>query len=105
MNVKVSRLIGLARRCGRLVSGEAAVREAVRRGRAGLLVLAEDAAPRTARSFRELARAGAVPVITCGSRDELGRLLGSTPRAVAAVIDEHLTRGILEAVSSRERER
>ncbi|OAT85867.1 L7Ae/L30e/S12e/Gadd45 family ribosomal protein [Desulfotomaculum copahuensis] len=104
MSAKVQRLLGLARRAGQLVSGDTAVRQTVNRGRAHLLVLAGDAAPRTARAFQELASAAALPVIIFGSRAELGCLLGCPLRAVAVVTDRHLARGILAVIDGEENE-
>lgn len=104
MNAKVHRLLGLARRAGVLVGGDTAVRQTVNRGRAHLLVLAGDAAPRTARAFHELASTAALPVITFGSRAELGCLLGHSLRAVAAVTDGQLARGILAVMNGEENE-
>lgn len=88
-------LLSLARRAGRIVAGDTAVRAAIQRRKASLVVLADDAARRTRRSFLLLTQSAGVPVITIGSREELGRVLNRSLCAVAAITDENLSRGIL----------
>lgn len=83
-------LLGLARRSGRLAAGHAAVERALVRGEARLVILAADASPGTRRRFQRLADAAGVPVRTWGGKDELGAALGTTPKAVLAVLDAGL---------------
>lgn len=95
---EVIQLLSLARRAGRIVAGDTAVRSAIQRRKASLVVLAADAAQRTRRSFLLLTQSAGIPVITFGSREELGRVLNRSICAVAAITDKNLSRGILETM-------
>ncbi len=91
-------LLGLARRAGKLESGDAAARSAISRKKAFLLLLAEDSAQRTARSFEELTASAGIPLIKYGLKIELGRSIGRPHRSVLAVTDRNLARGIIQAL-------
>ena len=56
-------MLGLARRAGHLHSGDAAVRTAVARKKACLLLVTEDAAQRTVKIFEELSLSTGIPLI------------------------------------------
>ena len=93
--MKVGGMLGLARRAGKLVSGDAAVKRAVMAGKARLVVVAADAAPRTRRELAAIAGSYNVLVITWGSKAELGSLAGKTPRAAVALLDGQMAQGVL----------
>lgn len=102
MGEKVLNLIGLARRGGFTDSGDAAVRTAIQNRRAKLIIIAEDAAARTGDAFRLLAGDAGIPVVVCGTKENLGRILGKTLRSVVAVTDNNFARGIAQAMERRE---
>jgi ribosomal protein L7Ae-like RNA K-turn-binding protein len=93
MQPKSLRLIGLARRAGKLACGSDAAADAA--GRAGLILLASDAG-NTVR--REAAGYGKQVTGLPHSKEELGRAVGRESCAIAAVTDEAFTRGIIEAL-------
>ncbi|MGB9802526.1 MAG: L7Ae/L30e/S12e/Gadd45 family ribosomal protein [Desulfofundulus sp.] len=92
----VTQLLFLARRAGRVVGGDRAVRAAIRRGYAKLVLLATDASRHTRKSFLFLTRSTGVPLVTWGLKEELGRILNRATCAVMAVNDEDFSRGILK---------
>ncbi|MGQ9557329.1 MAG: L7Ae/L30e/S12e/Gadd45 family ribosomal protein [Desulfurispora sp.] len=96
MSSNLHGLLGLARRAGQLVSGDACVRQALERKQVRLLVLATDAAPRTKKIYRQLASKAQVPLLELAVREELGALLGMTPRAVVAIKSDSLAGRLLE---------
>lgn len=93
-------LLGLALRGGRLVMGEEPV-EAVARARdARVLLLASDAADNTRRRVEHFAEAGQclwlrVPF----TKEELGRQLGRTSVAVAAITDVGLASAVVNKLA------
>ena len=95
----VKNLLGLARRAGKVASGDLAVREALARGKAILVLLAQDAGPTTAGRFSRLCGQREIDCISIGSQEELGRALGQSPRAVLAVTDVNFARGLREAMA------
>lgn len=91
-------MVGLARRAGHVQSGDASVRSAVDRGKAVLLILAEDAAERTKKAFGRLAGDAGIPLISWGTKEDLGKILNKPARSVVAITDENFARGIVGAL-------
>ncbi|MCD7735019.1 MAG: 50S ribosomal protein L7ae [Clostridiales bacterium] len=79
--------LGLAKRAGRLASGEDAVQEAAEAGKIRLLILASDAGDKTVR-HTEHQSGGKLPIAYLASdKAALGAALGWGSCAVAAVTD------------------
>ncbi len=93
-------ILGLARRAGKAVCGADAVRDAIRTGRACVLVLARDAAPNTADKARANARAGNLPELTVGSKSELGRRFGRDEVAVLCLLDKSFLAALERALKN-----
>jgi len=87
--------IGMGQRAGKLISGNFAVKDALAKARVKLLVIAEDAADRTRRELSGLAGLKDIPVISYGSKEELGSLIGKSPRSAVAFTDDAMARRIL----------
>ena len=101
----IDKMIGLGQRAGRLMSGDFAVKSALAKGRVKLLVIALDAAGRTRSELIWMAGSKNIPTISYGSKEELGRLIGKSPRSAVALTDEHMARGILGALERGEVDR
>ena len=95
---KAQRLLGLARRAGRVVVGSRVVWPVLRAGRVRLLLLSRDILLREEKRFRVAAKEWEVPVVTVFSREELGATLGDRPREVVGLMDDGFANGILQAV-------
>lgn len=95
-------VLGFAQAAGKLVSGDDASERAVRRGRAKLVLLAEDAGRSTSGRFERLADERNVPRMRWGNKLELGMWIGQRPRAVIAVCDPHFARMLQQAIAGRE---
>lgn len=93
-------LLGLAARAGRVASGNEAVATALRRGKAHLLLVAQDAGGSTIRSLRQCCLAGKVQVLFVGNKEFLGRAVGRPPRAAVAVLDRRLAAAIAAALEA-----
>lgn len=98
---KVFSLIGLGMRSGSVVSGEEAVRRALRRRNAHLLLLAVDAGQSVIRTFRSWGEKNGLPVYSVGYKDEWAYLF-KKPRAVIAVCDRNLAAGIIKKLNEKE---
>lgn len=88
------RLLGLGARAGSVVKGTGAVRAALQRGTARLVVVARDRSARTVEKVVRLAAAKGVPTVVGPEAIELGRVLGSAALQAAAVCDVNLAAGI-----------
>lgn len=100
--VSVLGLVGLARKAGKLLIGEQAVRIALDGSQVHLLLLAEDSSSRTKRNFAAHATAHNVPLLELGTKTRLGFQLGRKEVAVAAIIDQSLAHAVLHRMESAE---
>ena len=90
-------LLGLARKAGRVTFGNDAVLKEISGGRAALVVLADDASPRTVKNITEACGRTGTGVITLPlDKTALGSAIGRGETAVAAVSDKAFSAGILE---------
>jgi len=85
------RILGLARRAGKVEIGEEAVGKAARGGKVRLILLAADASQNAAKRAEGFGYTAAAPVILLvASKAELGHALGLAGPAMAAVTDAGL---------------
>ena len=70
-------LLGLCKRAGKLVAGEVAAEQAVRKKQAYLLILAQDASKNTKKKFTNSAVYYELPLAEIGTKEELGRAIGA----------------------------
>lgn len=80
--------LGIAQRAGQVQSGDAAAEAMIKKGKAKLLILAEDASAGTKKHFVQLAEYKNVRWIEAGEKLRLGIALGRSPRSAIAVTDE-----------------
>lgn len=85
---QVLSMIGLAKKAGRVEIGEEPVGAAARAKKARIILLASDAGPSSARRAASFATVGGCPLVPLGAdKDAMGRCLGRTSVAMAAVTD------------------
>lgn len=87
---KILAYLGLATRAGKAVSGEFGVERSIRKKRAKLVFVSEDASERSSENFRNICTYYKVPLYFLGSREELGAACGKEARVSAAIEDEGL---------------
>ena len=97
---KVLSYLGLAMRGRNLVSGEFQTEEAVKSGKAILVIVAEDASENTKKLFRDKCSYYEVPVFSYGTKQSLGRAIGKDQRSSLAVTDAGLAQAIEKAMQS-----
>lgn len=69
---KLINMLGLAKRAGKLSGGETAVLEAIRSGKAELVLIATDASDNTKKMFNDKCTYYGVPVYECISKNDFG---------------------------------
>jgi ribosomal protein L7Ae-like RNA K-turn-binding protein len=84
----VWRVLGMAVRAGRAVSGTEAVLNALRRQKAQLILVAEDSSENTKQKFIPPDRPPVIPVLVVGSKAIIGHWTGHEERSVAAILDQ-----------------
>lgn len=97
--MRVEALLGFAQNAGCLISGSEAVERALLRGRARLLVIAGDAAPRLRRRVEALAKERGIPVREWGTKSRIGRAIGRPDRGVVAVCENGFARALDKALA------
>ena len=97
MTDRAASYLSLAAKAGKVKSGETAAEEALRAGRAYLLIIAADASENTKKKFRNLARSCRTPVLEYADRETIGHMIGKEYRSTAAVTDEGLANLIRRA--------
>lgn len=85
---KVFGTLGLAMKSGNVVSGEYKTEQAVRSGRAKLVVIAEDASGNTKKKFLNSCRYYEIPLAVFGEKEALGHAIGKQFRASLAILDQ-----------------
>ena len=95
---QVMSLLGLCKRAGKLVPGEAQALEAVRKNKATLIFIANDAGVNTSKRMHDKASYYKVPIIDMFSKDELSIATGDCNRIVCAVADKGFSKSMLELI-------
>ena len=87
-------LMGIAKKAGKIASGEFQTEQAVKSGRACLVILSAEASDNTKKKFLNMCAFYEVPAYTYGTKEELGAAIGCEYRACAAVLDQGLALSI-----------
>lgn len=105
MNDRLNGILGMARRAGRLIAGFDATVDAVKAGRAQLVLLAADLSPKTEKELR-FAAEDAVPLLSVGlTKEEIGHAAGyGKPVGVVATEDKGFAAAIIKAADCRNKE-
>ena len=86
---RIQGVLGLAKRAGALAVGTNSVLDAVRNGKAKLVLLANDASENTVKQLNDKASFRCVPLETLGmDRETLGHCIGKENTAAIALLQE-----------------
>lgn len=84
-------MISLAMKAGKLASGEFQCEEAVKQGKAGVVIIAEDASENTEKKFINKCEYYNIPYIKISDKASLGNAIGKNERSVVAITDEEFS--------------
>lgn len=97
MNEKFLGMLGMAKRAGKVISGEAVCSKAIKNGEARLVIIASDASENTKKSVINSCQYYRVDYIEAASMADIGKYTGSaSERAVAVVNDNNFAKAILD---------
>ncbi len=96
---KIYAILGLCQRAGKLVSGETGCEQAIKKGSAKLLLLAEDASANTKKKFQNSAAYYHIPLYTIGKKEDMGAALGKDSRAVLVITEEGFAKSIAKKIN------
>ncbi len=94
-------LVGIAKKAGKIAAGEFQTENAVKSGKASLVIISEEASDNTKKKFRNMCTFYEVPAFFYGTKEELGAAIGCEFRASLAVMDSGLSRAIEKKMESR----
>jgi len=92
---KVLSLLGMARRAGKVSSGESQVEALLKKKQGHLLIIAEDS-PGAKTKFEPWAEEIDIPVKITGSKQELGLAIGLSPRSIILIGDKGFAEAIIK---------
>ena len=98
---KIRTLLGFAQRSGKLVSGDDLVLAYVKKGRAKLVIAAQDAAWNTKKEFYHIITKTSVPWYPWGEKAAIGWAIGKSPRALVALTDEGFAAALAELLQQQ----
>lgn len=101
---KIYRLLGLAEKAGRAKSGTFLTEEAVRSGKARLVLLAEDAERNSRKTVTDKCSTYHVTVCEYGTKEELGAAMGKGLRSCVAITDAGFADAMQQLLDLQEKE-
>ena len=101
---RIFSLLGIAMRGRNLVSGETQTLEAVKKGSAGLVIIAEDASDNTVKLFTNKCRYYDIPVFRWGTKENLGHAIGKDLRSSVGVCDAGLANSLISLLTEQKKE-
>ena len=93
---KVLGMLGLAKRAGKVESGEFSAEKAVKTYQSRLVILAEDASENTRKKFTDKASYRKIPVRIYADKERLGKATGTGERSVLSVNDEKFAESLVK---------
>ena len=88
--------LGLGQKAGKVLSGDFAVTEALKKRKVRLLLVATDAKERTKEKLVYLCSENNVRMMEMATKQELGQALGKADRNAVAIVDENFVKMILK---------
>lgn len=98
---KILSLLSLSAKGRNLVSGEFSAEKAIKEGKAGLVIVAEDASDNTKKHFKDMCTYRDIPCFEYADKEALGRAIGKEMRASVAVTDENMASNIIRHLEER----
>ncbi len=96
---KVSGMLGLASKAGKICFGVDATCEAIEKQIAKLVIIAKDASENTAKKIEKLSKEKNIKYIYFGTIEENSLAIGKFNKAIIAVKDQNFSEAILKIIS------
>lgn len=93
-------LIGIAKKAGKIAAGEFQTEQAVKSGRAAVVIISSEASDNTKKKFRNMCTFYEVPVYFYGEKEALGAAIGCEFRASLAVLDHGLAASVIKQLEN-----
>ena len=96
MKNKILSLLGIVLRSGNLVSGDDTTLSDLKKGKIKLIIIANDASENTKKLFKDKSEYRDVPYIIDFTKEELGKSIGKSGRAVIGIKNDQFATKINE---------
>ncbi|MEJ8554447.1 L7Ae/L30e/S12e/Gadd45 family ribosomal protein [Tepidibacter sp. Z1-5] len=96
MKNKILSLLGIILRSGNLVSGDDTTLSDLKKGKIKLIIIANDASENTKKLFKDKSEYRNVPYIIDFTKEELGKSIGKSSRAVIGIKSDQFAMKIKE---------
>ena len=93
-------LISLAKKAGKIAAGEFQTEQAVKSGKACVVIVSSEASENTKKKFRNMCNFYEVPFHVYGEKEALGAAIGCEFRASLAVLDHGLAASVEKRLES-----
>lgn len=97
-NDKVLSLMGLAKKAGKLKSGEYCVENEIKAKSAKLVIVALDASDNTKKHYSDMCSFRHIPIYQYSTKEELGKHIGCEERAALVILDDGFASGIKKEI-------
>ncbi|MGI6752330.1 MAG: L7Ae/L30e/S12e/Gadd45 family ribosomal protein [Anaerovoracaceae bacterium] len=101
MREKIHSYLGFARKAGNLISGYKGCEDAIKRGRAYLIIIGSDISRNTADKFKAMGDERGIPFRIYKDKESLSNMTGLYDRGVFAITDEKLSEAILKEIDGK----
>lgn len=98
MRRKTYKLLGLAAKAGKILSGNFACEKALKEGKTQLIIVAEDALPNTKKKFSNACKYREVDIRFFGEKEVIGNCIGKQSRAVVGITDAGFAKALIEMI-------
>ena len=97
---KILSLLGLAKKAGKLKSGEFCVETELKKGRAFLVIVAKDASDNTRKKYNDMCSFRHVPIYFYSTKDDLGHHIGAEHRSGVVILDEGFAKALIKELEN-----
>jgi len=98
---KVLNLISIAKKAGKVETGEFLTTKTLQEGRAYLVIIAKDTSEKSTKRLTGISENYECKSVIYGTKEELGRFTGKTEKSVIAITDEGLSNAILKKIEDK----
>ncbi len=99
---KVLNLISLAKKAGKVKTGEYLSMKSLKEGMAYLLIIASDTSERSKERIMKMCEIFSCECVVFGSKEELGHFTGSKDKSVICINDEGFSKALLKIIQNSE---
>ena len=100
---RVYSFLGIAAKGGNILTGEFQTDNAIKTGKARLVLIAKDASARSEKTFRDACEWYEAPYVVFGEKELLGRAVGKGERSVMAVTDAGMAGALMKKIEKTDK--